>query len=178
MLFKVSNTSKTGFKTVPTIRGRTSIGPEQEKTMDLEPNVARMYRAMATRGKGHTIKVSAVSAEGRAELDKPIERERSSMPPGTPRRDVFKPIDDALTQERVNDPYEDHSGETGESESGQSQGEGGQQSQTSAKAELLSRADTMEISQLRAEAKMLLGKDWPQRGDSFNQAQIKKLLKD
>lgn len=165
MFFKVTNESK-GPRFVVGTRGRAVVlpGEKNAKRVDIEPEVARQYVAAKDRGRGASLTLQALDDEGRAELGKPLEpRERRRLPP-----DARRPQPIAAVQSPS--PYDElmQSDTIVEEED----------TKYDAKAELLSRADGMSIDDLRTEAKMVLGKDWPDNGDRLNKAGVKRLLED
>lgn len=167
MLFKVTNESK-GPRFVVTKRGRTVVlpGDKNAKRVDLEPEVARQYAAAKDRGKNKgSFVLEAVDDDGRAELQKPpVQRDRNPrrLPPDArrpqqPEASAQSPYDEMMQGDTI-----------AEEEDGK----------YDAKQELLSRADNMTIENLRAEARMVLGSDWPDNGDRLNKAGVKRLLED
>src|SRR5689334_14001710 len=83
MKFKIENSGK-GPRYVPTLAGRSQVNPGEKnaRTLDMDPEVARQYIAMAKRSDKFAIKISALDSSGSAELEKPLQpRERRRMPP-------------------------------------------------------------------------------------------------
>lgn len=170
MFFKVTNESK-GPRFIVTATGRTLIlpGDKNAKTVQMDPEVARQYLALKDRGRGTSFALQAVDDKGRTELQKPIERrEPSLLAP-----DAQKP-----PKQRPKTPYEEMAGSEAVEENVEVEVDEVNEvnDKTKSKAELLARADDMDIADLRMEAKMLLGKDWPETGDRFGKARIKSLL--
>lgn len=165
MFFKVTNESK-GPRFIVTSTGRTVIlpGEKNAKRVQMEPEVARQYVAFKESERGGSFKVEAIDGDSRSELGKPIaRRERARLAPDAlrpPHEKVVKtPYDEMVVSEEANPDVNVDADD-----------------KAKAKAELLARADDMDIADLRTEAKMLLGKDWPETGDRFGKPRIKSLL--
>lgn len=186
MLFKVTNTSR-GMRFVPTLAGRSPVTPGEKnaRNLDMDPEVARQYRAMAARSEKFSIQIAGTNDESREALQQaPQARKRSKLPP-----DYKKPAplfnDPPKSEPEQESPY-DSLGDSNIDDEGQDEGDAanppqtddsakGRTSKKGSKAELLARADDMELADLRTEARMVLGKDWP-KGKKLNKRAIKALL--
>lgn len=186
MLFKVTNTSK-GMRLVPTLAGRSPVTPGEKnaRNLDMDPEVARQYHAMAARSEKFSIQLAGTNDESRDALQQvPQPRTRSKIPP-----DYKKPAplfnDPPPSEPKQASPYENLGADEGD-DGGQGEGDASNPPQTDdsanarpprrgSKAELLARADDMEIGALRTEAQMVLGKEWS-KGKKLNKRAIKALL--
>lgn len=157
MKFKVENKGK-GSRYVPTLAGRSVVDPGEKnaRKLDMDPEIARQYLAMAKRSEKFTIQITALDAQGSAELEKPLQpRQRGRMPPDQqPQRRQSQP-----PQQVAPSPYNDIADLNLEEDAEVVEEESEDDKAAAAKKELLFRADEMELGDLRTEASMLLKKN-------------------
>jgi len=164
MQFNVANRGK-GPRFVKTAAGRTVVVvPGEEKQLDLDPAVAKAMFAISQRPAKNvsSIRLTAIDAAGNEALT----GKRAPAPkmniPGT----------EPLFLKEAADAGDDE-GRSPYTEEGESVLES---SQTPAES-LLERADELELDELRAEAKEVLGKNAPKDLARLKRAAVKRLLK-
>lgn len=150
-LFRVKNVSK-GSRMIQTPNGKhTSISSGETREIKLTAAVARAHASAAARRPGKYMEIVPASDEARAMLsgEAAAHSELSDADTGgAPESGVLAPPT----------------------------GDGAPSLPQDARAELADRADSMDINELRSEARILLGQTWPRNGNTLTRERIKELL--